>query len=221
MEGTLIIGNQSDITITARDILINTGAGLADASSRATIMIENGNFFAGSEQEPWSCVNTLTIHFTGDRFQPEFGAPFGTVPIGGKTVGVMGGLRLFGCPVEVRYGILKNTIRIGDTTMEMNLDVSSWKAGDELAIAPTPYDGREAEKVTIASVAGTTVTFNHPLNFTHTGMDDTSYAYGHMGAEVTLLSRNIKLNGMQDSEGIMGGRIVVIKSDDGFTYRSG
>ena len=221
VEGTLIVGNQSDVTITVRDILINTGAGLVDSSTRAAIMIENGNFFAGSEQNPWSCENKLTINFTGDRFQPEFGAPYGTVPIGAKTIGVMGGLRLFGCPVQVRYGILENTISIGDTTMELNVDVSSWKQGDQLAIAPTSYDGREAEKVTIVSVAGRTVTFHPPVNFTHTGVDDTSYSYGHMGAEVSLLSRNIKLDGLQDSEGIMGGRIVVVKSDDGFTYRSG
>ena len=54
-------------------------------SSRNSIQYQNGNFYAGDENAPFSCNSTLTFELTGDRFSPEFGAPFGTVPIGAKT----------------------------------------------------------------------------------------------------------------------------------------
>ena len=221
VEGTVLVGNATDITISARNILINTGAGLVPGA-RASVLIENGNFFAGSETEPWSCSNTLTINMYGDQWQPEYGAPFGTVPLGGKTIGVMGGLKLFGCPQSVRYALLDNRIQPGDTTMTLDTDVSTaWNVGDEIAIAPTSYDTREAERVTITGISGSTVTFSPPVNFTHTGVIDTTAAHGHMGAEVSHLTRNIIINGNQDSNDIFGGRIVVVKSDDNASYRRG
>ena len=220
VEGTVRVSNASDISITARVILINTGAGLVDAT-RASIQFQNGNFFAGSENEPWSCTNTLTIKFTGGRFQPEYGAPYGTVPIGAKTIGVMGGLKLYGCPRDVKFGLLQQTIVDGDNVMTLDRNVTSWSVGDELAIAPTSYDSREAEKVTIVAISGNKVTFSPSVNFTHTGITETQTTYGHMAAEVSLLTRNIKLNGQQDSEDLFGGRVVVLKSDNGFTYRAG
>jgi len=42
-----------------------------------------------------------------------------------------------------------------------------------------------------------------------------------MGAEVTHLTRNIKISGENDAENLFGGRIVVVKSDDGREHRRG
>jgi len=158
----------------------------------------------------------------GDRFQEEFGAPAGTVPIGAKTIGVMGGLQLFGCPQPVAATLLANMVQSGATSITVEDDVSNtWKAGDEIVIAPTSYDAREAEKVTVQSVTGNVVTFVPALTFTHTGVLDTTDHGVHMGAEVIHLTRNIKIDGLADSENLFGGRIVVVRSDDGSTYRHG
>lgn len=223
IEGTLRIGNDTDITITVRDILINTGAGgHEDLWDRASINVENGNLYAGSEGNPWSCSNTLTINMVGDRFQEEFGAPAGTVPLGAKTIGVMGGLSLFGCPQPISWSLLSNTVQPGATSLTLEVDVSTaWKVGDEIVIAPTSYDAREEEKVTIQSIDGSVVTFTPALSFIHTGVIETMDNGLHMAAEVIHLSRNIKINGLTDSENMFGGRVVVVRSDDGSTYRHG
>jgi len=58
----------------------------------------------------------------GDRHTPEFGAPHGTVPIGGKTIGVMGGLKLYGCPQTIPFAILQTTITDGEISMTLDQD---------------------------------------------------------------------------------------------------
>ena len=223
VEGTVQVADTQDITITARNILINTGAGFAPEEwTHRSVMMQNGNFFAGSKTQPWSCSNTLTINLLGNRFQPEFGAPAGAVPIGAKTIGVMGGLKLYGCPRGINWALLQRDINQGDTMMKLNKNVGGlWKAGDQLSIAPTSYDSREAEMVTITNVINGTVWFTPPVNFTHYGAADSQDHYGHMGAEISLLTRNIKINGIDNSDDIFGGRVVVLRADNGFTYRAG
>ena len=65
------------------------------------------------------------------------------------------------------------------------------------------------------------VTVSSPINFTHTGVVETTYDFGHMGAEVQYLTRNVKIQGSEGSEKFFGGRIVAVKSDDGSSYRRG
>ena len=100
---------------------------------------------------------------------------------------------------------------------------SDWKVGDKIAVASTSYDVRETERAIIAGISldGLTVTLDRNLTFRHTGVSDTTDFFGHMGAEVIHLSRNIVIDGSTDSDDMFGGRIVVLKSDNGYTYRKG
>ena len=125
VEGTLTVSNATDISITAENILINTGWGHSGLE-RSSITVENGNFFAGSEGQPWSCQNKLTINLRGNWSEvDEFGAPFGTVPLGGKSIGIMGGFKLFGCPQATPWALLEHTIFPGDNEITLDRDISS------------------------------------------------------------------------------------------------
>ena len=105
--------------------MINTGWGHSGLE-RSSITVENGNFFAGSEGQPWSCQNKLTINLRGNWSEvDEFGAPFGTVPLGGKSIGIMGGFKVFGCPQATPWALLEHTIFPGDNEIILDRDISS------------------------------------------------------------------------------------------------
>ncbi|WP_298966525.1 calcium-binding protein [uncultured Roseibium sp.] len=92
---------------------------------------------------------------------------------------------------------------------------TKWEAGDKIALASTSQDAHEAEeavikKVTVNENGTTTLTLDAPLKYTHFGENQT-YDNGKTGAdyrewtvdtraEVGLLSRNVKIQGDEDSK---------------------
>ncbi|CBY36829.1 unnamed protein product, partial [Oikopleura dioica] len=214
IEGTLRVSNESDITINARVILVNTGMGSSQAT-RNLIAVENGNFFVGSEDSP-ICDTSVTINLTGNEFGAEYGAPAGAVPIGSKAIGNLGGLKLFGCPRALRSSSLAADIIAGDNqlTLAAGYDASSLQLGDELGIAPTSFDMREAESVVVTGVSGSIVTFDPPAQFDHLGNAE-------FAAEIIVLTRNVKITGASDSSDFFGGRIVSMDVTESSTFRSG
>ncbi len=54
---------------------------------------------------------------------------------------------------------LSKTAAAGSTSIEV-LNASQWKAGDEIVLASTAYDPRQAERRTIASINGNTITLD-------------------------------------------------------------
>lgn len=92
---------------------------------------------------------------------------------------------------------------------------TKWQAGDRVALASTSQDAHEAEeavikKVTVNANGTTTLTLDAPLKYTHFGEKQT-YDNGKSGAdyrewtvdtraEVGLLSRNVKIQGDEDSK---------------------
>lgn len=94
-----------------------------------------------------------------------------------------------------------------DTTAEAGsnqitlAEAVDWKAGEQIVIAPTGFEGREGEKRTIKSVDRTNpnkpvITLDMALDYKHFAKIET---YGgeeiDMRAEVGLLTRNIKFRG--------------------------
>ncbi|CBY18098.1 unnamed protein product [Oikopleura dioica] len=218
LEGTLTISDAQDVTINVRDILINTGAGGHEHLWSRSVYFQNGNLFAGTPDAPFNCDRTLTINFKGDRFQEEFGAPAGTVPIGAKTIGAMGGLSLVGCPQNTPFSFLQTSVSAGATSITLTDDVSAdWKAGDKIVVAASSYDGRQYDELEIIAISGNTIALNKALAFDHSGAD----VGETFKTEVVHLTRNIKLDGKTDSEDMFGGRIVVLSSDDGSSFRKG
>ena len=93
----------------------------------------------------------------------------------------------------------------GDRVLQFTED-TGWEIGDKIAIAPSGQDHTEDEERTILSISddGKTVTLDRPLEFDHYGELE-SYSNGSttwevdMRAEVALLSRNITIQGDENS----------------------
>src|SRR5690606_41980311 len=83
---------------------------------------------------------------------------------------------------------LANTAEAGSTQIEV-LDAKGWRAGDEIVLASTDFDPRQAERRTIAAIEGNTLTLDRPLEFMLFG----ELTFGADGrGVVVLLSSNIR-----------------------------
>ena len=74
-------------------------------------------------------------------------------------------------------------------TLEDDAEAGSWNVGDSIVIASTDFNFKQAERFTITSVDGNSVTVEGDLNYVHFGQ---KYEGLDMRAEVGMLSRNIK-----------------------------
>ncbi|XP_046581669.1 cell surface hyaluronidase-like [Haliotis rubra] len=97
--------------------------------------------------------------------------------------------------------------------LQLNVDVSKWRAGDKIVIASTDFDWRQAEEMTIKSCPSCAVNeicLTKPLKYMHYG--EVTLGVDER-AEVGLLSRNIFIEGVIPEEGCstFGGHIKVVR----------
>jgi cell surface hyaluronidase len=125
-------------------------------------------------------------------------------------LGVMGGgtLSVIG-QARTSWTKLAATANKGDKTITL-LDATDWRAGDTIVIASTDFDYRQAEKFTIQSVSGTTVTLDKAVAYTHYGQLQTYNGRTvDERAEVGLLTRNIVIRGASATDKF-GGHVMVM-----------
>src|SRR5690606_4307663 len=104
---------------------------------------------------------------------------------------------------------LASTAEAGATSIQV-LDAKGWKVGDEIVLASTDYDPRQAERRTITGVRGNTLTLDKKLDYMHFGK--ITFEVDQRG-EVGLLSRNIKIQASEDAEqSYFGGHIMAMPS---------
>src|SRR5690606_88042 len=84
---------------------------------------------------------------------------------------------------------LSATAEAGSTTIQV-LDASGWRVGDEIVLASTDYNPRQAEVRRITALRGNTITLDRPLEYMHFGK--ITFDVDERG-EVGLLTRNIKI----------------------------
>jgi cell migration-inducing and hyaluronan-binding protein len=90
------------------------------------------------------------------------------------------------------------------------LDASSWRVGDEIVLASTDFDPRQAERRTIAAISGNTITLDTKLDYMHYGK--VTFDIDQRG-EVGLLTRNIKIQASSDAaQSFFGGHIMAMPS---------
>ena len=90
------------------------------------------------------------------------------------------------------------------------LDASGWRVGDEIVLASTDYDPRQAERRTVAAISGNNITLDQPLQYMHFGK--ITFNVDERG-EVGLLTRNIKIQASEDAaESYFGGHIMAMPS---------
>jgi cell migration-inducing and hyaluronan-binding protein len=90
---------------------------------------------------------------------------------------------------------LDGTALAGSTSIKV-LDASEWRTGDEIVLASTDYNPRQAERRTVTAVNGNTISFAEPLEYMHFGA--ITYGVDERG-EVGMLTRNIKVQASEDA----------------------
>jgi hypothetical protein len=162
------------------------------------IMI-HGELEVGTEAKPFAHKATITLT---DNVKDEEMMGMGDrgIMLSGGTLNLHGG-------ITNTWTKLAKTAAAGSSSIEV-LNASQWKAGDEIVLASTDFDPRQAERRTISAVSGNTVTLDKPLEYMHFGK--ITFDVDERG-EVGLLTRNIKVQGSEDAaQSFFGGHIMAM-----------
>ncbi|HEY6817482.1 MAG TPA: G8 domain-containing protein [Croceibacterium sp.] len=163
------------------------------------IYVSGGELEIGTEADPFTHQASITLT--------------DTVP--GEDVNTMGdrGIMLLRGTLNLHgdrqhtWTKLSATAARGATSITV-LDAGEWRAGDEIVLASTDYDPRQAERRTITRVSGNTIHFAEPLAYMHYGA--ITFGVDERG-EVAMLTRNIKVQASEDAaESYFGGHIMAM-----------
>jgi len=184
IDGKLTFSNDADLELITEWIMLH------------------GELTIGSEDRPHT--RNATITFTDNVKGEDVMAGMGD-----RGIMISGGtLNLHGDRTNA-WTKLSATAEAGSTTIEV-LDASGWRVGDEIVLASTDYDPRQAEVRTIAAIRGNTITLDRPLEYMHFGK--ITFDVDERG-EVGLLTRNIKIQASADAEeSFFGGHIMAMPS---------
>ncbi|MXO59731.1 transmembrane domain-containing protein [Altererythrobacter salegens] len=102
---------------------------------------------------------------------------------------------------------LAKTAKSGSSEIEV-LDASGWRKGDEIVLASTDFDPRQAVRRTVAAICGDRLTLDKPLEYMHFG--EITFGVDERG-EVGLLTRNIRIQASDDADtDYFGGHIMAM-----------
>ncbi len=158
-----------------------------DLDLKADWIMVHGKLEVGTPNQPFRRRAVITL--TGNNPAED------QMGMGTKVLGVMGGiLEVHGEPRK-GWTRLAQTAAKGATQITV-LDASGWRVGDQIVIASTDFDPRQAEVKTITAIAGNTLTLDSALKYPHFG----SVTFNvDQRAEVGLLSRNVRIQGDESS----------------------
>ncbi|AKH44323.1 cell migration-inducing and hyaluronan-binding protein [Altererythrobacter atlanticus] len=106
---------------------------------------------------------------------------------------------------------LARTAEAGATSIEV-LDANGWRKGDEIILASTDFNPRQAEKRVVTAIDGNRITLDRPLEYMHFG--EITFGVDERG-EVGLLTRNIRIQASEDSqETYFGGHIMAMAGSE-------
>src|SRR5690606_20349744 len=163
------------------------------------IYVQGGELEIGTEARPHTSKATITLtdNVPGEDINT----------MGDRGIVLMRGtLNLHG-DREHTWTKLARTAEAGSNQIEV-LDGSGWRAGDEIVLASTDFDSRQAETRRIASISGNRLTLDQPLEYMHFG--EITFGVDQRG-EVGLLTRNIRIQASEDAEQTyFGGRIMAM-----------
>jgi cell migration-inducing and hyaluronan-binding protein len=182
VDGKLSFSNDADVELTTEWITVR------------------GELEIGTEANPHTrnATITLTDNVKGEDIMAG---------MGDRGIMVSGGtLNLHG-DTEHTWTKLSETAEAGSTRIEV-LDASGWKVGDEIVLASTDFNPRQAETRRITAISGDTLTLDQPLEYMHFGK--ITFDVDERG-EVGLLTRNIRIQATPDAEeSFFGGHIMAM-----------
>jgi len=174
-------------------------AGDKDLELTTEWILLRGELQIGTEQAPHTRNATITLT---DSVPDE-----NIMGMGDRGILIAGGtLNLHGDRKNAWTKLVKTAER-GDDRIEV-LDASEWRVGDEIVLASTDFNPRQAEKRRIARIRGNVITLDRPLEWMHFG--EITYGVDERG-EVGLLTRNIRIQASADAEeSWFGGHIMAM-----------
>src|SRR6187455_2668070 len=184
IDGKLTFSNDADLELTTEWIMLH------------------GELAIGSEASPHTRNATITL--TNNVKNEDVMAGMGD-----RGIMISGGtLNLHGDRTNT-WTKLSSTAKAGSTSIEV-LDASGWRVGDEIVLASTDFDPRQAERRTITEIKGNKLTLDKKLDYMHFGK--ITFDVDERG-EVGLLTRNIKIQASADAEqSYFGGHIMAMPS---------
>ena len=184
IDGKLTFANNADLELTTEWIMLH------------------GELAIGSEASPHTrkATITLTNNVTGEDVMAG---------MGDRGIMISGGtLNLHGDRTNT-WTKLASTAKAGSTSIEV-LNAAGWRVGDEIVLASTDFDPRQAERRTISAISGNKITLDQKLDYMHFGK--ITFDVDERG-EVGLLTRNIKIQASADAEqSFLGGHIMAMPS---------
>jgi G8 domain len=195
-------------------LTINGKLGFADDKDlelTAEWIMVHGELEIGTEKAPHTRQATIT--FTNNVKDEDI------TGVGGNTDKVDRGIMLMGGTLNLHgnrtntWTKLANTANAGATSIQV-LNAAGWRAGDEIVLASTDYDPRQAERRIISAIRGNTITLDKKLDYMHFGK--ITFDVDERG-EVGLLTRNIKLQASADAEqSFYGGHVMAMAASKMF-----
>ncbi len=188
IDGTLRFSNNADLELTTEWIMLH------------------GELAIGTEAKPHTrkATITLTDNVKGEEVM---------VGMGDRGIMISGGtLNLHGSTTNT-WSKLSATANAGATAIQV-LNAKGWKVGDEIVLASTDFDPRQAERRTIAAISGNNITLDKKLDYMHFGK--ITVGVDERG-EVAMLTRNIKIQASGDAgQSFFGGHIMAMGSSKMF-----
>ncbi len=184
IDGKLTFSNDADLELTTEWIMLH------------------GELAIGSEGSPHTRNATITL----TNKVPNEDVMAG---MGDRGIMISGGtLNLHGDRTNT-WTKLASTAKAGSTSIQV-LNAAGWRVGDEIVLASTDYDPRQAERRSIAAISGNKITLDKKLDYMHFGK--ITFDVDERG-EVGLLTRNIKIQASADAEqSFFGGHIMAMPS---------
>ena len=187
IDGKLSFANNKDVELTTEWIMLH------------------GELEIGTEKAPHTRKATIT--FTDNVKDEDISGVGGTTDRVDRGILLMGGtLNLHGDRTN-SWTKLSSTANAGATSIQV-LNAAGWRVGDEIVLASTDFDPRQAERRNIAAISGNTITLDKKLDYMHFGK--ITFDVDERG-EVGLLTRNIKLQASADAEqSFYGGHVMAM-----------
>ena len=181
-----------------------------DLALSAEWIMVHGELEIGTEAKPHTHKATITLT---DNFKGEDFGGMGGNDRSDRGIMLMGGtLNLHG-PEKSTWTKLAKTAEAGSASIDV-LNAADWRAGEEIVLASTDFDPRQAERRTIAAIRGNTITLDKKLDYMHFGK--ITFDVDERG-EVGMLSRNIVLQASADAEqSFFGGHVMAMSASKMF-----
>jgi len=187
INGTLSFADSKDLELTTEWVMVH------------------GALEIGTEARPHTHKATITL--TDNVKDEDMSGVGGTSDRSDRGIMMMGGtLSLHGNRTNA-WTKLSKTADAGSTSIEV-LNAAGWRAGDEIVLSSTDFDPRQAERRTIASIKGNTITLDKKLDYMHFGK--ITFDVDERG-EVGLLTRNVRIQASADAaQSFKGGHVMAM-----------